>query len=337
MCLAVAAGFGYARRMTAPSVQSRSPIVGRFAPSPTGIMHLGNVWTALLAWLSVRSQGEGGGRILLRIEDLDRERSRPEYARRLMDDLRWLGLDWDLEPVFQSGRTAAYEAALARLAARGLTYPCVCTRKELRALGGAPQAGDPVDAEPAYPGTCLRREGDADRPAAVRLRVPDAEYGFEDGRLGRVGQNLAQECGDFVLRRADGMFAYQLAVVVDDAEQGVTEVLRGEDLAGSTPRQLYLYELLGAAPPKFIHVPLLVDEAGVRLSKRQKSADLGLLRDRGARPEAIAGLLAFKANLTGVPRPVTPRELVAGFDLARLPQEPVVMTEAEMAGLFPAS
>lgn len=213
--------------------------VGRFAPSPTGRMHLGNVWTALLAWLSVRAKG---GRIVLRIEDVDRERCKPEYARLLMDDLARLGLDWDEGPIFQSERGAIYEAALAKLAERGLTYPCRCTRKELRALASAPQSGDAVEA--VYPGVCLRNPAAASsKPASIRIKVPARVVAFEDGLLGRIEQRLDRDCGDFVLKRGDGMFAYQLAVVVDDGLMGVTEVLRGEDLADSTPRQLYVFRV----------------------------------------------------------------------------------------------
>lgn len=316
---------------------------GRFAPSPTGVMHLGNVWTALLAWLSVRSQG---GTMILRLEDLDPDRSRPEHAARLLRDLAWLGLDWDegpdvggpVGPYVQDERRDRYEAALRRLEALGLTYPCFCARAQLRQAASAPHLGE---GEPVYPGLCRRltaaeRDQRArSRRPAVRLRTPAGEISFEDLLAGPVAQDVSRFCGDFVIRRSDGVHAYQLAVVADDAAQGVTEVVRGFDLLDSTPRQLLLYGLLGLTPPRFAHAPLLLDPAGVRLSKRQAGVDLASLQAAGVAPEAIIGFLAWKAGLQDFPRPVRPGELIPRFSFARLPPGPVIVGD-ELAGTLSA-
>ncbi|MGL5513099.1 MAG: tRNA glutamyl-Q(34) synthetase GluQRS, partial [Sporomusa sp.] len=248
---------------------------GRFAPSPTGEIHLGNVWTALLAWLQVRS---AGGCMVLRMEDLDPERSRQEYAVRLMADMTWLGLDWDegpdiggqYAPYNQAQRRDLYQQALVCLEKAGLVYPCYCTRAELAA--SAPHTGEN---ERVYLGTCRLKAAVDDckacRRPALRLAVPAGEYSFTDMHAGFVCQDVSRDVGDFVIRRSDGVHAYQLAVVVDDAAMGITHVVRGHDLLNSTPRQLLLYRLLGLQAPVFTHVPLLVDSAGCRLSKRQRS------------------------------------------------------------------
>ena len=211
-------------------------MTGRFAPSPSGRMHLGNVFSAMLAWLSVRSQG---GEMVLRIEDLDPDRCRPAYAEVLKDDLRWLGLDWDREQTPQSLRTEDYARAFDRLADLGLVYPCYCTRGELHAAS-APHASD---GRFVYAGTCRHltqaQRAEKTKAPAWRLVVPDRVYGFADGLQGYYAENLAEQCGDFIIRRADGVYAYQLAVVLDDGEGGVTQVVRGMDLLDSTPRQLY--------------------------------------------------------------------------------------------------
>ena len=283
--------------------------VGRFAPSPSGVMHLGNVFSALLAWLSVRS---AGGRMILRIEDLDPDRSRQEYADAIRRDLEWLGLDWDEESLPQSARTESYRAAFDALDAKGLVYPCYCTRAQLHAAS-APHASD---GRSVYPGTCrsLRPE---DRPVgrapAWRLRVPDETVAFRDGHMGEYRENLLRECGDFIIRRSDGVYAYQLAVVVDDADMNVTQVVRGSDLLSSTPRQLYLYRLLGKPAPEFYHVPLLTDPDGRRLSKRDRDLDLEALR-RDHAPEQLIGLLACAAGLRPGPQPVSAAELAPEFD-----------------------
>lgn len=289
---------------------------GRFAPSPSGRMHLGNVFCALMAWLSCRAQG---GRMLLRIEDLDPGRSRMEYARLLEDDLRWLGLDWDeggLEapggPCLQSRRFDAYARALERLQNTGEVYPCYCTRAELHAA----QAPHASDGSALYNGRCRRlapserAELSQKRAPALRLHLPDEAVAFDDIICGPAAQNLARECGDIVIRRSDGVFAYQLAVVVDDGEMGVTEVIRGRDLLSSTPRQLYLHRLLGQTPPRYGHVPLLVAPDGRRLSKRERDLDMGTLRHSYPSPQPILGRLAFLAGLTDRPEGLCARELI---------------------------
>lgn len=291
-------------------------IRGRFAPSPSGRMHLGNVFCALMAWLSCRAQR---GRMLLRIEDLDPDRSRMEYARLLEDDLRWLGLDWDeggLEapggPCLQSRRLDAYARALERLQKTGDVYPCFCTRAELHAA----QAPHASDGSALYSGRCRRltQAERADllqqRAPALRLRLPDERVSYEDLICGLVTQNLAQECGDIIIRRRDGVFAYQLAVVVDDGEMGVTEVIRGRDLLSSTPRQVFLHRLLGQTPPQFGHVPLLVAPDGRRLSKREMDLDMGALRQIYPSPQPILGRLAFLAGLTDRPEGLSAQDLI---------------------------
>jgi len=298
---------------------------GRFAPSPSGRMHLGNLLCALLAWLSARS---GGGRYLLRIEDLDTARCRPAYAAQMEDDLRWLGLDWDeggslggpRGPYEQSKRTALYAAALEELERQGAVYPCFCTRAQLHAAS-APHRDDGLT---VYPGTCRRltaaeaAEKSKTRPPALRLRVPKETVSFTDGHMGAVSEFLPTECGDFLLRRSDGLYAYQLAVVVDDAAMGVTEVARGADLLSSTPRQLLLYRLLGLTPPKFYHFPLLLDSQGRRLSKRDGSLGLDVLREKYG-SEEIVGKLAYLAGLNPSAAPRAPAELVPSFGWDRVP------------------
>ena len=285
-------------------------LTGRFAPSPSGRMHLGNVFSALLAWLSVRSRG---GRMLLRIEDLDPDRCRPEYAETLKRDLDWLGLDWDAEQTPQSRRTEAYRAEFDKLAALGLVYPCYCSRAELHAAS-APHASDGTV---VYAGTCrdLTPEQRAvkTRAPAWRVRVPDEEVSFIDGLQGEVRENLAQECGDFILRRSDGVYAYQLAVVVDDAAGGVTEIVRGADLLRSTPRQLWLQTQLGLPHPHYYHVPLLCAPDGRRLSKREHDLDLGVLRQTLTAGQLL-GKLAFLAGLLDRPEAASAAELTREFD-----------------------
>ena len=310
---------------------------GRFAPSPSGRMHLGNLFCALLSYLSVKSRG---GEWILRIEDLDTARCRPDYARQVEEDLRWLGLAWDEggsaggpdAPYFQSERTALYEAALARLRGMGLVYPCFCTRAQLHAAS-APHREDGLT---VYPGTCrgltpeeiARREASG-RRGALRLRVPEETVTFTDGHLGEVTEYLPTDCGDFLLRRSDGLFAYQLAVVVDDAAMGITEVVRGADLLSSTPRQLLLYELLGWEAPEFFHFPLLLSPDGRRLSKRDGDLGLASLRERYT-PEEIVGKLAYLAGLNPGGGPRTPEALAQGFDWDAVPRQDIRLPE----GLF---
>ena len=250
-------------------------VCGRFAPTPSGRMHLGNVLCALLAWLSARSQG---GRFILRIEDLDTARCSRSYADQLERDLAWLGLDWDEggslggknKPYYQSECTSLYQTALQTLQKQGLVYPCFCSRAQLHAASAPHQS----DGQVIYDGHCkhlTEQEKQAllhSRRPALRLCVPAKDISFTDGCQGAYCENLAADCGDFLVRRSDGVFAYQLAVVVDDARMGVTEVVRGRDLLSSVPRQLYLYHLLGCTPPCWRHIPLLLAPDGRRLSKR---------------------------------------------------------------------
>lgn len=309
---------------------------GRFAPSPSGRIHLGNILCCLLAWLSVRQRG---GRVILRVEDLDTARCPRRYADQMEADLRWLGLDWDEGPgaggadgpYYQSRRTALYQAALERLTDLGLVYPCFCTRAELHAAS-APHR---EDGQVVYAGTCRRltaaeaAERARLRSPALRLRVPEEEIAFTDGHMGVYRENLARDCGDFLLRRSDGMFAYQLAVVVDDAAMGITEVVRGADLLSSTPRQLLLYRLLGLPAPSFIHFPLLLAPDGRRLSKRDADAGLDSLRDRAAAAEVL-GRLAYLAGFNPSAEPRTAAALLGDFSWEKVPREDIRIP----AGLF---
>ena len=311
-------------------------MVGRFAPSPSGRIHLGNILCCLLAWLSVRQQG---GQVVLRIEDLDTARCPRRYADQMEEDLRCLGLDWDQGPTvggpdgpyYQSGRTALYEAALDKLEKMDLVYPCFCTRAELHAAS-APHR---EDGQVVYAGTCRHltaaeaAEKAKRRAPALRLRVPEETWSFTDGHMGPYSEDLARDCGDFLLRRSDGMFAYQLAVVVDDAAMGVTEVVRGADLLDSTPRQLYLYHLLGLTPPKFLHFPLLLASDGRRLSKRDADAGLDTLRDRLTAAEVL-GRLAYLAGFNPSAAPKTAEQLLVDFAWDKVPREDIRIPE----GLF---
>ena len=297
-------------------------VLGRFAPSPSGRMHLGNVFSAMLAWLSAKRQG---GQIVLRVEDLDPARSKPAYVEAILDDLRWLGLDWDRRAGDQSRRGGAYEAALDVLRQMGLLYPCYCSRDQLHAAS-APHASD---GRIIYAGTCrnLTAEQRALKPPTrcLRVKAPDETVAFTDGLQGLQSLNLRAEWGDFIVRRADGVAAYQLAVVVDDAACGVTEVVRGRDLLSSTPVQLWLYRALGLTPPSFIHVPMLLSTDGRRLSKRDRDLDLGELRKVWP-PERVIGLLAWRCGLIDRWEAVSPRELAADFDWHRVRREDIVMT-----------
>jgi glutamyl-tRNA synthetase len=293
-------------------------------------MHLGNASSALLAWLSVRS---AGGTFVLRMEDLDANRSRADLARQVLDDLRWLGLDWDegpdaggpFGPYDQGSRAALYEAAVAELRERGLVYPCFCSRKDVAAAAGAPQS--PGD-ELFYPGICRGLD-----PAAAAARLergerhawrfrvdPGTRIAFDD--LVRGHFTADRPPGDFVVGRSDGVAAYQLAVVVDDVAMRITEVVRGDDLLPSTARQLLLYDAFGRLPPRFGHVPLLLDREGVRLSKRQKGITLRELRDGGWTAPGIVGRLAHAIGLRPSPRPVPAAALIGGFTLAGLARAP---------------
>ena len=303
---------------------------GRYAPSPSGRMHLGNLMCCLLAWLSAKSKG---GQVLLRIEDLDTVRCPRVYADAIMDDLAWLGLaaDGPTPTVYQSERSEIYQQYYDVLLKKGLVYPCFCSRSQLHAAS-APHRSD---GQVVYAGTC-RGLSDAEiarrsltRAPAFRVQVPDEEIAFTDGHLGRYAENLARDCGDFYLRRADGVFAYQLAVVVDDALMGVTEVVRGSDLLSSTPRQLWLYRELGLTAPQFYHLPLLLAPDGRRLSKRDGDQSLENLRARYT-PQEIIGKLAYVCGLQDIPAPASPQELVPGFSWDKVPQQDILLPE----GLF---
>ena len=324
---------------------------GRFAPSPTGRMHLGNVVSALLSYLSAKKDG---GKWLLRIEDLDPQRCKEEYARTLEEDLVRLGLEWDEGGMDadggmyrQSRRGEIYAEALERLSrlpapeatarrqeagepqdpddrqAARLTYPCYCSRADLMAAGAPHES----DGRVVYPGTC-RNLAPEQRPSgknpAIRIQVPDKDIAFTDGHYGRQVFNLARDCGDFILRRADGIHAYQLAVVVDDAAMGVTQVVRGRDLLLSTAQQIYLYDLLGLEAPAFFHTPLICARDGRRLCKRDKSTDLGeMLKTKS--PVEIIGIAAFCAGILKKPEACSPADLLKIYDPEALPREDILL------------
>lgn len=313
------------------------PVTGRFAPTPSGRMHLGNLFCSLLAWLAAKKEG---GRVVLRIEDLDQLRTSPVYAEQAEADLRFLGLFWDEggslggphAPYDQGSRSPYYQELLERLEARGLVYPCFCSRAELHAAN-APHASD---GEVVYAGTCRGltavevAEKSRKRPPALRLKVPAEKVAFVDGHYGLVEQDLAAECGDFILRRSDGVFAYQLAVVADDAAMGVTQVVRGRDLLSSAPRQLYLYRLLGFPEPAFAHAPLLLAPDGRRLSKRDRDVSLEALEEKSLTGPEIVGRLAFLAGLLDRPEAARPQDLLPVFAWDKVPREDVCLPQ----GLF---
>jgi len=296
-----------------------TPVTGRFAPTPSGRLHLGNILCCLLAYLSARSKG---GRFLLRIEDVDIPRCPKRLADQCIGDLAWLGFTWDEPPLFQSQRGEIYQKYFDRLTDMGLTYPCFCTRAQLHAAQ-APNLGDH---EPVYAGTCacLTAEEIAEREKtrrpAMRMRVPDREVTAHDGHYGAFTENLARDCGDYIIRRSDGLWGYQLACVVDDALSGVTEVVRGRDILFSTPRQMELLETLGFPAPDYYHIPLLTDSQGRRLAKRDKDLDLTAL-SKVMSPEAILGMLAASAGIIPENRPMSLEELVKVFDWANVKRE----------------
>lgn len=307
-----------------------APLRTRLAPSPTGALHLGNARSFLLTWLWARAQG---AEVVMRVEDLDGPRVKKGAVDEALADLRWLGLDWDGEVLFQSTRTAVYEDALERLRRAGRVYPCVCTRLEIEAAASAPNEGDEG---PPYPGTCRGKFADADeaqratgRVPAWRFLVPPAPVAWDDLVRDRVSLEPAREGGDFVVAKKTGEAAYQLAVVVDDAAQGVTHVLRGDDLVPSTPRQLLLYEALGLPLPSFGHLPLVRGEDGRRLAKRHGDTRLSHYRALGVPPERVVGLLASWSGLRSRPDVVAVADLLPGFTLARVPQGDVTFTAAD--------
>lgn len=324
--------------------EPKRTVRGRFAPSPSGHMHIGNALAALMAWLQIRRLN---GTFVLRMEDIDTSRCRPAFAESLIRDLRWLGIDWDegpdiggpYKPYVQSERLELYEQALNRLSAEGRLYPCYCSRHDILAAAAAPHGL--ASEGPVYPGTCRNlspeeaRVRSRQKTPSLRFRVPDQECSFIDGAAGRLSLN-ASSGGDFIVRRADGIFSYQLAVVVDDALMGITHVLRGADLLDSTPRQLLLYEALGWTPPRFAHVPLLMDPDGRRLAKRHGGITLAELREAGAAPEALTGWLAWVAGLTEEPYPLSAGELIPLFDLAAIPFDRITVTADMLNKLHPS-
>jgi glutamyl-tRNA synthetase len=312
--------------VTSAKRDTRSPVYrGRLAPSPTGAQHVGNARTYLIAWLAARA---AGGRVILRLEDIDSPRIKPGAAEQALDDLRWLGLDWDEGPIVQTERLPLYEAALRQLQERELVYPCTCTRSDVERAASAPHA----EHEGAvYPGTCAgRRSADAaglgSCPFAWRFRASHLPSRFEDRYRGSTQIEHALAGGDFVVWKTAGTPAYQLAVVVDDAAQGITEVIRGDDLIPSTPRQLLLYEALGLQAPSFVHVPLVVGPDGRRLAKRHGDTRLAALGAAGVKPEDVLGLLAWSCGWQPQPEPVLAKHLVRSFDLKRIPAEPFTLT-----------
>jgi len=302
---------------------------GRYAPSPSGRLHLGNVLSSLLAWLDVRANG---GKLLFRLEDLDPERSVDEYARLMADDLEWLGLDWDLGwrpgggPEYTQGaRTGLYEDAFEQLSRRGLVYPCYCSRAQ-RLAASAPHPGDARDSGcrcrylTAGERAVLEKSG---RRPAWKIAVPDETIAFIDGHYGPVAKNLAED-GDFIIRRSDGVFAYQLAVSVDDAGMGVTNVVRARDLLPSAARQIWLIRQLGGVPPSYCHAPLLTAPDGRKLSKREGDLNMETLREKYS-PEELIGRLAGMSGLRPTAAPVSAAELVRDFNWDRVSKEDIAI------------
>jgi glutamyl-tRNA synthetase len=284
-------------------------IVTRFAPSPTGDLHLGGAVVALASWWMARANG---GRFVVRMEDIDTPRVVRGAAENILDDLKWLGLSWDGDVAFQSARTPKYLGAQATLTARGLVYPCDCSRAELAKIASAPHEGEEV----VYPGLCasLSPTREMKRQPALRVRVPrgsDSQISFVDELQGRYTQNLSQNVGDFVIRRSDDVFSYQLVVTVDDLDQEITHVIRGADLLSSTPRQMYLARELGQTPPSYLHVPLVLDANGERIAKRQGFAHIRALREKGIAREKILGTLAKALGLAETSAPLTPDDVAS--------------------------
>lgn len=321
--------------------RSNRPLVGRLAPSPTGGLHLGHARTFFLAWLGVRL---GGGRLIFRVEDIDTSRVRPGMAEAAQVDIRWLGLDWDEgpdvggphTPYEQSLRLDRYEAALNRLKAAEQVYPCTCTRAEIARAASAPHA---EDEGPIYPGTCAPRSAKVaptltDRPFAWRFRVPEGPVAWHDLVLGSQSLDPSRLGGDFTLARSDAGPSYQLAVVVDDAQMGVSQVVRGEDLTTSTPRQILLYRALGFPSPRFAHVPLAVGADGRRLAKRDESIKLSTLRESGVDPRRLVSWIARSCGWTDSLEPSRPRQwLERRVDPFSIPREPWVVSTQETASL----
>lgn len=309
-------------------------LTGRLAPSPTGLLHVGHARSFLLAWWSVRARG---GRLVLRLEDLDRTRVKPGLADACLRDLEWLGLDWDGAVEYQDERRAELFECARRLERAGLAYACTCTRHEIELARSAPHAEEHVA---LYPGTCRGRYDSLEqarrhsgREPALRLRVePGTLVTVEDVLAGPLTEDVSQAAGDFPITSRDGQVAYQLAVVLDDARQGVTEVLRGDDLLASTPRQALLQDLLGLGRPTWVHVPLVTDALGERLAKRHDALSLQALRERGVRADSLVAWIARSAGLE-VQGPSSARAVLAHFDLACLPRRGVIFDERALVEL----
>lgn len=309
---------------------SRQPIVGRLAPSPTGRLHLGHARSFLLAWWHARSRG---GRIVLRLEDLDAERAKPGMIEATLDDLCWLGVDWDDEPYVQSSGVTAIDAAAESLLTRGLAYPCTCTRKEILSAMAAPHGGE---TSTIYPGTCRGKyptlaaaQRASGQPAALRFFAPEVVVRIEDGIQGVSEYDARTRLGDFPILRRVGMPAYQLAVVVDDARQGVTEIVRGADLLESCARQWLLQEALGYSHPRWWHVPLVTDESCRRLAKRSDDVSLARLRAAGTDPRQVVSWVAGSAGIEAPPQ-IHAQEIVARFDMDCLPRNEVRVTGSDL-------
>ena len=309
-------------------MKKNETVVGRFAPTPSGRMHLGNVFAALMAWASARSQG---GEMVLRMEDLDTQRTSREFAEILRQDLSWLGLDYDRETPPQSQRSGVYTEYFEKLRRMELLYPCYCTRSQLHGVN-APHLSDGTY---VYPGTCRNltqaQRNSMNRAPSWRVIVPDKTWEFTDLCQGDYRLNLAAECGDMVVRRADGVYVYQLAVTVDDGEAGVTEVVRGMDLLSSAPRQMYLQELLGFPHPTYAHVPMLLAPDGRRLSKRDRDLDLGELR-RHVSPERLIGTLAHSVGIIDKAESLSAKELAREFRWEKVRGESIYLDAAALTG-----
>lgn len=304
--------------------------IGRYAPSPSGRLHLGNVLSSLLAWLDVRANG---GTLIFRLEDLDPQRSYPEYAALMAEDLLWLGLGWDKGwrqsedlAYTQGARTALYQDAFDLLCRRGLVYPCYCSRAQ-RLAASAPHPGDIGDVGCRCRELTVHQRAELEksgRTPAWKIRVPDRTISFTDGHYGKYEENLA-DSGDFIIQRSDGVFAYQLAVSVDDAAMGVTNVVRARDLLSSTARQIWLIGELDGTPPAYCHAPLLTASDGRKLSKREGDLNMETLRGRYL-PEELTGILARMAGLRDTDAPVGAKELIADFSWSRVWKKDIVIT-----------
>ncbi len=307
-------------------IVSDSPCTTRLAPSPTGALHLGNARTFLVNYLLAVQQG---WRVLLRVEDLDGPRVKKGSAEQMLDELAWLGLCWQQPVVYQSTRAATYRAALDRLSAAGWAYPCTCSRKDVETAGGAPQAGDGAT---SYPNTCRGRFASAaealqqtGRPVAWRVKAPDAAIAFDDGLAGRREYDLLKDGGDFVIFKSDGLAAYQLAVVIDDAEAGIDAIVRGDDLLESAARQIHLRRLLGLSQTvRYWHLPLVIGPDGRRLAKRHGDTRLDYYRHRSCSSQRMLGLLGYWCGILPSRQEADMAELARRFDLSRLPRQPVV-------------